>query len=265
MWKEIKTILKIAFNKVYLGREITILPQDIFIVSYPKSGNTWTRFLIGNVIYLDENLDFISVEKRIPDIYLHTDSALLRIKSPRVLKSHEYFTPRYKRVIYIVRDPRDVLVSYYYHLIKANRFDPNKPIYEFAVEFMAGKFDPYGSWYENVSTWVSARKGSRDFILIRYEDMLTNTQNELQKIVTFLGHERDTGQMNAAIERSSITTMQELEKKQANQWGTTKGTNLNMPFIRSGKSGDWENHLPKEVSNMVESEWGELMRELGYW
>ncbi len=257
-------IANIVTGRIFPGRGITVLPSDVFIVSYPKSGNTWTRFLIGNAIYTDVPLDFINVEKLVPDIYLHTDSYLLQIEKPRILKSHEYFHPKYKKVVYIVRDPRDVLVSYYHHLIKCRRIDSSYPLEKFAAQFISGEFDSYGSWYENVAGWIRVKKPGKELLLVRYEDMLADTMRELERIIVFLGIERNFDHISAAINRSSKESMQELERKQADQWETTKGTNLNLPFVREGKAGTWEGYLPVLVTDMIEDAWGDVMQELGY-
>jgi len=45
---------------------MTVFPDDLFVVSYPRSGNTWTRFLLGNLIYQDEPITFANVERRLP-------------------------------------------------------------------------------------------------------------------------------------------------------------------------------------------------------
>ena len=93
------------------GRSITVFPDDIFLVSYPKSGNTWMRFLIGNLLHQDEPITFSNIELKVPDIYQNSNRKLLQISPPRILKSHEYFDPRYKKTICIVRDTRDIAVS----------------------------------------------------------------------------------------------------------------------------------------------------------
>src|SRR5881397_1861057 len=106
----VKALSIVATGRVIAGRRLTVFPDDVFIVSYPRSGNTWTRFLVGNLVYQDEPVTFANIESRIPEIYLFPDRVLRSLPRPRMLKSHECFDPRYQRVIYIVRDPRDVVV-----------------------------------------------------------------------------------------------------------------------------------------------------------
>src|SRR5580693_10555254 len=148
-----------ALDRNPAGRNVTVLPGDVFIVSYPRSGNTWTRFLIGNLIYQDEPVTFANVESRIPEIYFNSDHRLRRLPRPRILKSHESFQPQYPRVIYIVRDPRDVAVSFYHHNVKARNISDDYPIASFVPRFIAGEFDrKFGSWRDNVLSWTVLRK-----------------------------------------------------------------------------------------------------------
>jgi len=96
------------------GRNLAVFPDDTFLVSFPKSGNTWARFLIANLVRPNEKIDFSNVNRVIPGPEVTSNRDLMRVPRPRIVKSHQYFDPRYKQVIYIARDPRDVVVSQYY-------------------------------------------------------------------------------------------------------------------------------------------------------
>src|SRR5437762_8950223 len=105
LWKYLKYGRRILMGQVPAGRRLTVFPDDVFLVSYPRSGNTWTRFLIGNLLHPDQAVSFANVEAIIPEIYFNSDRSLRSHARPRLLKSHECFQPLYKRVIYITRDP----------------------------------------------------------------------------------------------------------------------------------------------------------------
>ncbi len=104
----LKRIVKYALGTDIAGRNLAVYPDDTFIVSYPRSGNTWARFLVANPVYAEQPVTFANIERLIPDCEAMASRYVKRVPRPRIIKSHEYFDPRYKRVIYIVRDPRDV-------------------------------------------------------------------------------------------------------------------------------------------------------------
>ena len=136
------------------GRGLTVYGDDVFLVSYPRSGNTWMRFLLYALLHGDAPSSFANVDHAIPGIYRHADRTLRRLPKPRILKSHEYFDPRYNRVIYLVRDPRDVLLSYYRYHLKLRRIDEGYPPDEYASLFVAGDLDGFGSWAQNAGSWL---------------------------------------------------------------------------------------------------------------
>jgi hypothetical protein len=177
---------------------------------------------------------------------------------------HEAFDARFKNVIYIVRDPRDVALSEYHFEVKRKHVEEGAPIDQYVSRFVAGESGPYGSWAENVASWVATRQNSPRFLLLRYEDMLANPTRELAKVATFLGFDPEPGRLAQAVDRSSADRMRKLEMAQADQWSATKNTRKDMLFVRAAKSGGWETGLPKSSAALIESSWGPLMNLMGY-
>jgi hypothetical protein len=257
-----------ALDRNPAGRNVTVLPGDVFIVSYPKSGNTWTRFLVGNLIYQDEPITFANVESRLPSLYVHPDRKLRKL--PRILKSHDCFDPRYRTVIYIVRDPRDVLVSAYHYAVKLGIVPENWGVEKFVPALLDGSFESgvlvnprWGSWHDNIASWL-AMKDNRKFLLLRYEDMLDDPERELVKVADFLGLEATPERLARAVRLSSADHMRELEKTQAAEWSLTKNTRPDMAFVRKARAGTWKSELPPQTVADIEAAWGPLMRILGY-
>jgi estrone sulfotransferase len=253
------------------GRGVTVFPDDIFLVSYPRSGNTWTRFLLGNLIYQNDPVTFSNIESKIPEIYFNRDRLLRGLPRPRMLKSHESFQPHYPRVIYVVRDPRDVAISYYHHNVKARNISDEYPISKFVPRFIAGEFDPrFGSWRDNVLSWTALRRGDPRFLMLRYEDMKVNPAAVLDNVVRFLERcsfrkiDSSAEALQRAIELSSPERMRSLEKQESNRWILTKGTRSDKPFVRSAVAGNWKSQLDEQSVAEIESAWGGLMRSLGY-
>jgi hypothetical protein len=257
-----------AVNYV-LGRQamsigVTAYDDDVWIVSYPRSGNTWTRFLIANLVLGNEPADWSNIERRVPDIYLNQDPHLRALPRPRYLKSHEAFRPDYRRVVLIVRDPRDVALSYFHFLKKSNRLAADGPVSDFLPSFLAGQIDPYGSWGENVGSWLGARRGTAGFVVVRYEDLLASAEAELARVAEMLKLPADNGQLRRAVENSRADRMRNLEQSQRGQHKYLKSSREDIPFVRAAKSGQWRTELAPEAARQIEAAWGAVMRELGY-
>ncbi len=259
---------EILLGRKTAGRYLTVFPDDVFLVSYPRSGNTWTRFLIGNLVYQDEPVTFTNVESRIPEIYLAPDRVLRALPRPRMLKSHECFDPRYKRIIYIVRDPRDVAISYYHYAMKIKWIEPDYPIEKFIPRLIEGEFDVRGgwaaSWSDHAMSWLSMRKQSDGFLFLRYEDMIQDAERELAKVARFLTFQPTPERIARAVQLSAADHMRKLEKKESQDWQLTKNTRQDKPFVRAAKSGNWENVLPAASVAAIETAWGAAMQSLGY-
>jgi hypothetical protein len=262
----LKRIVKYALGTDIAGRNLAVYPDDTFIVSYPRSGNTWTRFLVANLVYPEQPVTFANNERLIPDCEAMSSRYVKRVPRPRIIKSHEYFDPRYRKVIYIERDPRDVALSYYDFSSKYRHIEDSHPLTSFVSDFVAGRLSSFdwGTWGENVASWFYTRNGRPEFLLLRYEDMLSDTQSELAKVARFLNIEPATDRLVGVVERSSADRMRKLEASQGEQWVATKNKRSDIPFVRTASSGLWKEKLPAASIAEIESAWGPLMRELGY-
>jgi hypothetical protein len=267
----VATSIRVLTGREAAGRKATIFPDDVYLTSYPRSGNTWTRFLLGNLLNLDDPATFTNIESRVPEIYFNPDHVLRRLPRPRLLKSHEAFHPNYPKVIYIVRDPRDVAVSFYHHNVKAGIIPDDFPMDEFIPGFISARYDPpWGSWGDNVMSWMAMRQGRSSFMLLRYEDMKENTSRELLKIARFLQEAGFTGiasspeKLARAVELSTAERMRAMEKQQSRQNRQLRRTRQDKPFIRSAKSGGWQSDLSPQSVALIEDAWASIMQNLGY-
>ena len=267
MISEVKFVVKHVLGSELAGRDFDVFPDDTFLVSFPRSGNTWTRFLIGNLVRPNEPITFLNVENVIPDTTALSKNDLSRIPRPRIIKSHQYFDPRYKKVIYIVRDPRDSIASYYNWLRKYGEIEDDYPFEQYVSRFIAGDLPGligWGSWGEHVLSWLAPRHHDPGFLLLRYEEMLAEPARELGKVSKFLGLDATPQSLATAVERSSADTMRTMEKSQSEGWVVTKGKRQDIPFVGKAKQGGWRSSLPEAAVEMLESAWGPLMKALGY-
>lgn len=262
----LKSVASAVLASQPAGRNLTVFPDDIFLVSYFRSGSTWSRFLFGSFIHDGEPITFSNLNRFVPSIQEVPDRVLRRL--PRVMKSHECFDPRYPHVIYIVRDPRDVAVSFYYYNLKTLILPEGYPLDEFVPRFLAAKVvgyaDRVGSWQDHVLSWVRLRQGSPNFRLVRYEDLLADPARELTNVADILRIKPTPERLERAISRSSATHMRSLEEKQSKAWETTKHTRQDIRFVREAKSGGWQTKLSPWAVEQIERAWGTTMQELGY-
>lgn len=252
-------------GRIAPGRLMKAFPDDVFLVSYPKSGNTWMRFLVGNLVYMDEPVTFANVEQLVPSVYGMPNRKLRRLPRPRYIKTHESFHPDYRRVIYVVRDPRDVAVSYYHYLVKIKQLPAGASVDAFVPNFIAEKlYARFGPWADHVMGWLSMSPSRKDFLFLRYEDLLNDTPRELAKVAALLGIPAEEEKLKRAVQLSTAQRMRGLEKQESDKWSTTKGTRANVPFVRAAKSGQWSEVLSLESVAAIEASWGPVMQALGY-
>jgi len=229
-----------------IGKPKLDFSNDTFIIAYPKSGITWLRWLIANYI-LNGQSDFIKTNELIPDI--HVDSHLVNlIKPPRIIKAHYTYRNDIRKIIYVVRNVNDVVVSYYYFQIKYNFISEDMPFEDFFHLFISGKIWP-GSWESHVVGWLDNQPS--DFLVVRYEDLKRNTRQELLRVLTFLDFEIDNSRIELAIEASSFENMSRLEKLQKSAIPRNANSRDDIQFVRSGIIGDHLNYLTTRMNTQL--------------
>jgi hypothetical protein len=216
-----------------LDLEYVRRPDDIFVVSYPKSGTTWVQMILYQL-----TTNGAMTMRHIDDVSPHYEETVVNLedlKSPRIIKTHV----NYKRLpggagsyIYVVRDGLDVAVSYHYQLLPRWRGEFGK----YFREFMRGRI-PYGSWFEHVSDFVKNER-SLNMLIIKYEDLQSNLEETIRKIQMFCNISVDEEQWPRIIESCSFSFMQQHEAKFSL---TTRHATRTM--IRKGAMGGWRNHV----------------------
>jgi hypothetical protein len=246
------------------GRYLDCFKDDVFIVSYPKSGNTWVRFIVANMLNLNEKVGFDNIEVFVPDVYINSNKSLLNMRRPRYLKSHEYFDPRMNKVIYITRDPMDVMVSLFFYLKKLGILSFNHSIDDFSERMLQGEFDAkFGSWAENVGSWIGVDGASKDILFLKYEDLISNKRREFRRISNYLNIDLSEEQLELVVYNSSFLNMKKSENKN-NNWKSCKESNDEISFVRGGKTGEGRRELSLETIEKVSELWGVQMQKLGY-
>ena len=187
---------------------------DVMLVSFPKSGRTWLRLMIGRTFEQHWMLDNFSLL----DLWAlgDFDPAL-----PRILVSHEHEPHkqkawakrqyRNKKVILLVRDPRDIIVSWYFQANKRNlKYSGDLPTF---LDPADGRIDRIVRYFNG---WAEHRSVPRDFLLVRYEDLQADTVGELRRVFDFLGFPGiSNDELQAAAAHGSFNNMRQLERENA--------------------------------------------------
>ncbi len=216
-------------------------PDDIFVASYPRSGTTWTQFILyllaGNRFSDFRHLSAVSPWWERSFAY-GTGERFAELPSPRIFKTHLPYRwlPSVGRFVYLQRDGRDVAVSYYHlyrsHLGYCGSFE------QFFERFIAGRLQ-YGSWRRHVAGWEQQRENAR-VLLIRYEDLRGNTAAAIAAMANHLNIRATSSQIARVVEQSSFAVMKQHEDKFDHvgelvlQRGITEGRFLRKGTTREG-------------------------------
>lgn len=237
---------------------IQVRPTDRFVASYPRSGNTWVRFLIGNLLDPSTPTDFNNVEQRVPDMYLATRRDLDSMRDRRIMKTHEPWDRRFNGV-YLVRDPRQVATSYFRYSRKRRLIDESVSLGAFCEGFVEGRTDTFGTWAHHVESWMDAKPAQ---LIVRYEDLVADTGSVLERIAAFLDLTVDNGAIERSIEWSSMDAMVEAESRSGSRVAWMSWSDESIPFVGGGTQSADE--LTTELEELIIARFGSTMDRCGY-
>lgn len=263
----LKNKLDQALRLLYLN-SITQINGSIVLVEYPKSGGTWLGQLVSGY------LDIPFPKNRFP-----------------VLKKslfHGHYLPKFgvaknKKVILLVRDGRDVLISFYHHQLIWNDKNINeaqevryhqkklgfenfedvkgniKKYMQYSYEDRPSKFRRLvfpGNWYEFNDTWLKKMKSSENIYLVKYEDLLVDPKMTIKKLLEeFLEVSSvDMGRLQSIIDKFSFE----------NQTKRRHGEENKKSFLRKGVSGDWKNYFDNDAKIAFKKYTQNMLVLLGY-
>ena len=276
----------------------------IWLASYPKSGNTFLRSLLASYFYtkdgdftfdllkeikqfpVNENFTQINVDFNdkysVAENYIKAQEEINKNKSLTFLKTHSSFCKMYNKfnfsnlknslgVIYIVRDPRNVVISFARHNSQSIETTSELLVNDLATGNEKNEVEVYlGSWNFNYNSWKVYKKSNR-YLLIKYEDLVNNTQKTFTKMLQFINNiskinsEIDIKKIKKIIKETTFSRMKHLEKEYGfEEAKINDNTGQIVKFFNQGPENDWKNILNEEIKKKIEFKFHQEMKELGY-
>ena len=252
---------KIAHHRYTLFLADSPRHDDLYVVSFPKSGATWMDFLMANIHTemsgKKKQINFFNIHSVIPDIHADTSIGPTALSFPgfRVIKSHADFNPYYRNVIYIIRDPRDVMLSYYRYLTGLGEFSGS------ISDLIRSSSYGIRAWVQHIDSWYLKSQASLRICFVRYEDLKKDAYAEVLRIYNTLGLEVPDDVLKQAICDSSFENMKQLEQEWNYGGRPVAGS---FKFMQQGSSGTWNGTLSVSDSTYIESVGRDIMSRFGY-
>lgn len=225
--------------------------DDCFLASYPKSGNTWIRFILASLLSPKEEISFRNVDRYVPDPE-RVDFSIEDLRTRRVIKTHWPFFDLFPKAIYLVRDPRDVFISYY-------KYAYNNGWYQGDLEGFGSFRAIYGEWEDHVAGALrEMRVRPAQICFVKYEDLLSKPIEEVRTLALFLNLVRSPDEIASAVKRNSFRSLQAKERLYGSETGTSGD------FFRKGTAGQWRHDLSRVMIEELTERWRPLLECLGY-
>lgn len=229
---------------------------NIYILSFPKCGRTWLRMLLGQVIQShfrrtdQDPTEVYRITRRIEDMptvrFTHDDDPQWK-RPDEIQRSKRRY--RNKKVVLLVRDPRDAVVSNYFQ--KRYRDFGNKEAFDGTLsEFVRSEVGGLQSLITFYNVWAAAKNRPMDFLLMRYEQLHQDTRREVARLLEFVGIEKqDPSLIEEAVEASSFRNMREMESSKSLSKNRMRPKDESDPRsykMRKGKVGGYREQLSEE-------------------
>ncbi|KAG7506796.1 sulfotransferase 1A4 [Solea senegalensis] len=251
-------------------------PSDILIATYPKAGTTWTQEIVDLLRHNGDAEACKQAPTPVRSPFLEISSPppipsgldlLNKTDPPRIIKTHLPFqmVPRgfwenKCKTIYVARNPKDNLVSYYY-FDQMNMTQPEPGPWEgYIHKFMRGELS-WGSWYDHVKGyWLEREKNN--ILYLFYEDMKENPRREVERIMRYLDLDLSDEVLSRIVE---LTSFKNMKENPMTNYSCVPAPVFDLSvsaFMRKGEVGDWTNHFTPEQTKMFDEDCEKQMRDV---
>ncbi|KFM74422.1 Sulfotransferase family cytosolic 1B member 1, partial [Stegodyphus mimosarum] len=244
--------------------DISIRKDDVFIITYPKSGTTWTEEIVsliykgGDVSKVEKELLFNRVHHLEVGRPIGHLRFLQKLRSPRLIATHLPLPllprqlKRYPKckIIYVMRNPKDTAVSYYHHHKISNFLGNSTATWDqFLAYFMSGNV-VYGSWFDHVLPyWEFCKHYPNNVFFISYEELKLDLKSMVYRLCEFLEQSLEDEAIDSIVEHCTFESMK--TNNMVNREVVPIPDLFDMSkskFMRKGIIGDWKNYFTKEQS-----------------
>lgn len=188
--------------RAWWERRYGVRPNDVFLVSYPRSGNTWVRFMLLQARPGFQEEDLQRIREIIPD--MHGKKPWFECQRTNVVKSHLTHWQPFRNVIYLVRDGRPATFSNW-------KYQQAEGVYDGSFEeFLTHDHWP-SSWNQHVAGWTQARETK---LVVRYEDLIRDTPKHLKQMLGLIGWPTSEQRIEEIVQNSTKENMRRLEQSE---------------------------------------------------
>lgn len=230
---------------------------DSYVVSFPRSGSTWLRTILAGIIDPDTGCEPQVFNRILPGVSGRRLPLVWSLRDPRIIHSHTTFRTSLPKAVYMVRDGRDSLVSFYHYSTTRNGI--NMPFDEWFDLYCRRWYGP--RWHEHVESWLikGEEKLGAALMVLKFEDLKADPVEQVHLVTDFLGLDADHRAIHHALEMASL---EQARRREARTFGRLQSEDQS--FYRGGRTGQYHDYLRGDMYDRFMRLSGRALSLAGY-